>query len=277
MRLQGKTALITGGAKGIGKGIATRFIEEGADVIIVDMDRVNGEETANELGQGGGSIQFVELDVCNEDRVETFMKALPKLKLDILVNNVGWTGLRTPIDQMDLNDWRRILDINLTSLFLMCKHAVPLLKSSQPSSIVNLASVNAHTMVPALGAYSASKGGVLAITKQLAVELAPEGIRVNSVSPSITFREGTLRRNSASALSDKSLDCYPLGRFSTARDVANAVLFLGSEEAGFITGQDLLIDGGMTSQSVSAMVRDDLRAGWKSGMYKLEAEPEVES
>jgi NAD(P)-dependent dehydrogenase (short-subunit alcohol dehydrogenase family) len=234
------------------------------------MDLANGLETARELGQGGGSIRFTELDVCNEEQVDTFMKSLPKL--DILVNNVGWTGGRKPIDQMELGDWRRILDINLTSLFLMCKHAVPLLKGSRPASIINLASVNAYTMVPALGAYSASKGGVLAITKQLAVELAPKGIRVNSVSPSITFREGAPKLRSDAYASDKSLDCYPLGRFSTARDVANAVLFMASEEASFITGQDLLIDGGMTAQSVSAIVRDDLRAGWKPGAYRLDAE-----
>ncbi|MEK3722602.1 SDR family NAD(P)-dependent oxidoreductase [Paenibacillus sp. FSL H8-0034] len=265
MRLQGKTAVITGGAKGIGKGVAMRFAEEGAEVLIVDLDKTNGLETVREIGRNGGSSSFTELDVCNEVQIASWLKSISRL--DILVNNVGWTGKRTPVDQMELDEWQRVMDINLTSLFLMCKHAMPLLKQSSPASIVNLSSVNAYTMVPGLAAYSASKGAVLAITKQLAVELAPVGIRVNSVSPSITFKEGV--EKPLASTSEISLDCYPLGRFSTTRDVANAVLFLASSEAAFITGQDLLIDGGMTAQSVSAVLREDLRAGWKSGTYKL--------
>ncbi|NOU96391.1 glucose 1-dehydrogenase [Paenibacillus sp. LMG 31456] len=263
MRLEGKTALITGGAKGIGKGIVARFAEEGAQVIFADMDQTEGMETARRLRQQGGSVEFKQADVCSEEQVKALVSTLPKL--DILVNNVGWTGGKAAIDQMDFDHWRRVLDINLSSVFLMCKYAVPLLKQSRTASIVNIASVNAYTMVPALSAYSASKGGVLAMTKQLAVECAPIGIRVNSVSPSLTFRENT----SSPAASDISLDCYPLGRFGTAKDIANAVLFMASDEAGFITGQDLLVDGGMTAQSVSAVIRDDLRAGWKPGTYRL--------
>jgi NAD(P)-dependent dehydrogenase (short-subunit alcohol dehydrogenase family) len=249
MRLQNKVALITGAAVGIGAEIAKRFAAEGAQVVIGDVNAVEAQTTAERIRRSGGSARSVPLDVTRE---ESWREALDGIRtaegrLDVLVNNAGITK-RIPITEMPLEDFERIMAVNVRGVFLGIKHALPFMKQHGGGSIVNISSICGlvgHKLTNET--YTTSKGAVTLLTKSVAVRHARDNIRCNSIHP------GTVDTPMVQALftdpekKRERLEEVPLGRLATAQDVANAALFLASDEAGFITGAALPVDGGLTA------------------------------
>lgn len=252
MRLANKVALITGAASGFGKATARLFVAEGAKVILTDRNVADGEAAARELAD---KARFRALDVTKEDE---WAGALAEVgaregRLDILVNNAG-IGLHRSVPEMSLAEWRLVQAVNSDGVFLGCKHAIPLMRQGGGGSIVNVSSVAGKVGAPQMAAYCASKGAVTLFTKALAMEAAYGrwNIRVNSVHPA--YVETALVR----AHIDNSPDpektrgflqrLQPLGRMGEVEDVAQAILYLASDEAKFTTGAEWLVDGGLTAQ-----------------------------
>jgi NAD(P)-dependent dehydrogenase (short-subunit alcohol dehydrogenase family) len=240
------TAIVTGGAQGIGKGITQRLLQTGYQVFIWENDPEAGEETAAEFAKLG-KVHFTPCDVSDEKQV---VKALEKItRLDLLVNNAGF-GRFKPLDELTLDEWNAVIGTNLTGTFLCSKYCAPLLKESK-GSIVNIASTRAHMSEPNTEAYSASKGGVLALTHALAISLGPE-VRVNCISPGwidVSFFKKKSQRKQEEH-SDADREQHPVDRIGTPDDIAEMVLFLAGNKAGFITGQEFIIDGGMTRKMI---------------------------
>lgn len=249
MRLQNKVVLITGAAVGIGAEIAKRFAAEGAQVVIGDVNVVEARTTSESIRRSGGSARSVPLDVTKEESWEEALDGIRTAegRLDVLVNNAGITK-RIPITEMPLEDFERIMAVNVRGVFLGIKHALPFMKQHGGGSIVNISSICGlvgHKLTNET--YTTSKGAVTLLTKSVAVRYARDNIRCNSIHP------GTVDTPMVQALftdpekKRERLDEVPLGRLATAQDVANAALFLASDEAGFITGAALPVDGGLTA------------------------------
>lgn len=250
MGIAGKIAIVTGGGQGIGKAIAAKFLEEGARVAIAEIDAEAGNETSEELGHLG-EIHFIRTDVASEDDVKNMTAQTVERfgSVDILVNNAG-IMMYNPISQLTLEEWNRVIGVNLTGMFLCSKYAAPHLARNK-GAIINISSTRALMAEPDTEAYSASKGGVIALTHALAVSLGPD-VRVNSVSPGwIEIREWKKSRYRASPdLSDTDHAQHPAGRVGDPMDVAKAVLFLASPENSFITGENIVVDGGMIRKMI---------------------------
>jgi len=247
-----RTAIVTGGAQGIGKGIVARLLAGGWCVAIVDADADAGAETTGELGIPD-RLFFVAADVADEGAVRTCVDAVIDRfgRIDGLVANAGVARPpRVPVEALALADWSRVIGVNLTGPFLMAKHAVPHLRRTR-GAIVNVASTRALQSEPNTEPYSASKGGVVALSHALAVSLGPD-IRVNCVSPGwIDVRAWQKRaRRATEPLSFGDHAQHPVGRVGTPEDVAGVVDFLLSDAAGFVTGQNWVIDGGMTRKMI---------------------------
>lgn len=247
-----KVALVTGGGQGIGKGIARRLVEEGMLVVIADIDGGAAEETATEFGT---SCNAVAVDVADEQAVAEMMEQVLSRfgRLDALINNAGIAAPHAaPVEKLELSDWNRVISTNITSVFLCCKHAVPLLRTSK-GTIVNIASTRALQSEPHTEAYAASKGGIVALTHALAVSLGPD-IRVNCVSPGwIAVDDWQKRaRRKLPALSPADHAQHPVGRVGCPEDIAAMVAYLISPQAGFVTGQNFVVDGGMTRKMIYA-------------------------
>jgi NAD(P)-dependent dehydrogenase (short-subunit alcohol dehydrogenase family) len=249
MRLQNKTALITGAAAGIGEEIAKRFAEEGAFVYIADLNEKAAEETAGKIRDGGGRAEPLAVDVTDE---ESWIKALEKAvkargKIDILVNNAGIVK-RFPLTEMSVPDFDSVMAVNVRGPFLGIKHVIPVMQKNGGGAIVNMSSICGligHKF--SNDTYITSKGAVTLLTKAVAVKYARDNIRCNSVHPS-TVDTAIVRDLFKDPVKKKErLDEIPLGRLATTRDIANAVLFLSSDEAAFITGVGLPVDGGLTA------------------------------
>lgn len=271
MLLTGRKALITGAAGKLGGAIAERFAAEGCSVRLADVHAANAEAAAERLRKNGADAEAYPMDVTDEAAVRRVFGGMDGL--DILVNNAGMTRGRS-IEASTLEQWNEIVNVNLTSVFLCTKYAWPLLRQSKTPAIVNMSSINAHRMNPGLPAYSAAKSGIIAFTQQTALEGAAHRIRANCISPGLTVSEGRQKELATHPRYAIDLDCYPLGRLGCPEDVANAALFLASDLSSFINGIDLIVDGGMSLQAVSGLVRPDLRRRWKTGVYKLELEEE---
>jgi NAD(P)-dependent dehydrogenase (short-subunit alcohol dehydrogenase family) len=246
VRLLGKTAIVTGGAEGIGQGIVLRLAEEGADIVIADINAAAAGAMAKKVEQMDRRALAVAVDVSRRDQVENLVKRAQDLgRIDILVNNAGIERI-TPLLEIEEDDWRRILDINLKGTFL-CSQAVAkaMIQDQCGGKIVNLGSVAGVRPPRQEPHYAASKGGVHALTKQLALELAPHQINVNAVAPG-PVRNGLGSRHSLAdpIRAEQIAQRIPLGRVGTPRDVANAVMFLASAEADYITGVVLPVEGG---------------------------------
>ncbi len=250
MRATQIVTIVTGGGQGIGKTISRRFLGEGHTVVIAEIDPEAGARTVEQLS-AYGPILLVETDVGREEQVETVMsKTVERFgRIDNLINNAG-ISRNKPITELTLEEWQRVLDTNLTGAFLCVKHAAPHLKASR-GSIVNICSTRAQMSEPNTEAYSASKGGIRALTHALAISLGP-AVRVNSISPGwIEVRDS----KKASArhqppLTEADHAQHPAGRVGRPDDIAEMALYLCSEQAGFITGQDFVVDGGMTKKMI---------------------------
>jgi len=243
MRLQGKVALISGGASGMGRSEAQLFAREGARVIVADLLEKDGQEVAKGIGD---AARFVKLDVTEEAQWQAAIAAAEREfgKLDILVNNAGISGTYQP-DVTSTEAWDKVMDINAKGVFLGMKHGVPALKRAGGGSIVNISSISGFVGQHAIHmAYNASKGAVRIMTKSAAVQYAADNIRVNSVHPGIL---PAMRSSIGSASPEwraKVLKAVPMRREGRVEEVAYAVLFLASDEASYITGTELVVDGG---------------------------------
>ena len=256
-RLNGKAAFITGGASGFGRAAALRFAREGAKVGLLDIAEEGGYATAREVDQAGGEALFLPADVRDEPAVRAAIDAAAARfgRLDILFNNAGRPSphRQTPVEDVPSEDWDVILDNNLKGMFHAAKAAVPHMRRAGGGAIVNTASFAGLVAIGAVS-YAASKGGLIAFTRTLASQLAPEGIRVNAVAPGYTnvfTAEGEAARRSDDDRRRLTADMaaqIPLGRVGTADDIVNAVLYLASDEASFVTGHVLVVDGGYTAR-----------------------------
>jgi NAD(P)-dependent dehydrogenase (short-subunit alcohol dehydrogenase family) len=252
MRLKARVALVSGVSSGIGQAIAELFAAEGASVIGVDVDEKGGLATAERILSRGGSVSFRRTDVSSEKEVQDAVEAGLRDfgKIDILANVVG-IATEAPCHKMELKDWDHIIRVNLTSMFLCSKHVLPNMLERQHGSIVNMASVQGLLGLAGYPHYAASKGGVISMTRQMAREYAANGIRVNCIAPG-TIETPLNVQVLERAADPKSLRAawvkmHPLGRLGTPMDVAYGTLYLASEESAFVTGQCLVIDGGLTT------------------------------
>jgi NAD(P)-dependent dehydrogenase (short-subunit alcohol dehydrogenase family) len=248
--LLGKTALITGASKGLGKAMAVALAAEGALVALVSRDLEKLDTVANEIRASGGRAEAFAADVSDEAqvaRVRDTFTARCGGALDILINNAG-INIRKPITDFTLAEWNSVLNTNLTSVFLMCRAFVPLMKGRGFGRIINLTSMMSHISLPGRTAYSASKTGLLGFNRALALELAAEQITVNGISPGVCDTEINAPLMQNAELRAQFLAKIPVGRWGQPKEIGQLAVFLCSEHAGFITGTDIVIDGGWTAQ-----------------------------
>lgn len=253
LRLDGKVAVVTGGCSGIGLATVRRFVEEGAKVVVGDLDDARGAEIADELG-----ITYVHVNVTSKDEVDALFKAAKDTygSVDIAFNNAG---ISPPEDDSildtDLDAWRKVQEVNLTSVYLCCKAALPYMLEQGKGSIINTAS-----FVAIMGAatsqisYSASKGGVLSMSRELGVQFARQGIRVNALCPgpvNTPLLQELFAKDEERAA--RRLVHVPMGRFGEPEEMANAVLFLASDESSFMTASTFLVDGGISGAYVTPL------------------------
>ncbi len=243
MRLKDKTAIVTGGASGFGAGIAQRFAAEGAQVMVADLNTEGARALAAEIG---GLAQAV--DVADNASVKAMAGAALSEwgRVDILVNNAGITHLPQPMEEVSEAEFDRVLAVNAKSVYLTARHLVPAMKAAARGAILNIASTAGVSPRPRLNWYNASKGWMITATRAMAIELAPHGIRVNALNPVAgeTPLLASFMGEDTPEMRAKFLATIPMGRFSTPEDLANAALFLCSDEASLITGVGLQVDGG---------------------------------
>ena len=247
-RLEGKVALISGAARGQGEAEARLFASEGAKVVFGDILDMEAEKVEAEINETGGEAKYIHLDVTNESEWETAVKESVNSygKLDILVNNAG-ISIGKNVEETTLEEWDLVQDVNSKGVFLGTKAAIPAMRESGGGSIVNISSI-AGLVGIASAPYVASKGAVRLLTKSTAVQYGPENIRCNSVHPGFIETEMIRGILSNSEERAKRLAITPLGIFASAHDIALAVLFLASDESRYMTGSELVIDGGITAQ-----------------------------
>ena len=249
MRLENKVALISGGARGMGAAEARLFASEGAKVVIGDVLEEEGRQTEAQINEAGGDCLFVRLDVTNEanwqEAVATTVARFGKL--DILVNNAGI--FRTErVEETSAELWDQVMEVNAKGVFLGTKHAIPEMRKAGGGSIINISSGLGLVGSAGSAAYGASKGAVRLFTKSAAIQYAQDGIRVNSVHPGIIETPMTAEMLAEQSTRQERLARYPLGRFGRPDDIAYGVLFLASDESSFMTGSELVIDGGSSAQ-----------------------------
>jgi NAD(P)-dependent dehydrogenase (short-subunit alcohol dehydrogenase family) len=246
MRLSGKVALISGAASGMGQSEATIFAREGARVIVGDILEAEGKDVADAIVKAGGQARFVRLDVTSERSWQDAVAAAESAfgKLDVLVNNAGISGTFDP-DTLSVSAWDRLMEVNAKGVFLGMKHAAPAMERAGGGAIVNISSISGFAGQDRVHmAYNASKGAVRIMTKSAAVQFGKLGIRVNSVHPGIMPPMRTSVGSADPAWRERSLRHVPLKREGRVEEVAYAVLFLASDEASYITGTELVVDGG---------------------------------
>jgi NAD(P)-dependent dehydrogenase (short-subunit alcohol dehydrogenase family) len=246
MRLAGKVALVSGGASGMGQSEATIFAREGARVIVADVLEAEGKQVADKIVSGGGQARFVKLDVTSEAEWDAAVKAAVSAfgKLDVLVNNAGISGTYDP-DMLSSAAWDTVMSVNAKGVFLGMKYAIPLMKKAGGGAIVNISSISGFVGQDGVHmAYNASKGAVRIMTKTAAVQFAGDGIRVNSVHPGFMPPMRTSKTSADPTWRAKMLGAVPMKREGRVEEVAHAVLFLASDEASYITGTELVVDGG---------------------------------
>jgi 3(or 17)beta-hydroxysteroid dehydrogenase len=250
MRLAGKVALISGGARGMGAAEARLFAREGAQVVVADVLEAEGKAVAAEVSAQGGQSAFARLDVTSEaDWVQAIALAVDRFgKLNVLINNAGIGG-SSRVEDTTAEAWDRVMDVNAKGVFLGTKAAIPAMRRAGGGSIVNIASqLGLVGMDDSSPQYTASKGAVRLLTKTTALQYAREGIRCNSVHPGPILTPMTEQRRADPVVYQRMLSRIPLGRYGEADEVAYAVLYLASDESAFVTGSELVIDGGWTAQ-----------------------------
>lgn len=249
MRLKGKIAIVTGAGSGFGAGIAKRFAEEGAGVVVADINDKAGQRVAGEISTAGGKAVFVHADVTRgQDWASLIGSAQSAFgRLDVVVNNAGWTHRRKAYVDVTEAEFDKVYAVNVKSVYLSAMHALPVFRRQGGGCFVNIASTAGLRPRPGLTVYNSSKGAVILMSKSMAAEFGPDKVRVNCVNPvfspdtalSAEFAGGAITEDARKAF----LATIPLGRFSTALDVANACLFLASDEAALVSGSCIEVDG----------------------------------
>lgn len=257
MRLEGKVAVVTGASAGIGREIATVFAEEGARVVCASRTRETGEPVVAEIERRGGTACFVACDVSRSSDVdELFRVAIQTYGgVDVLVNNAG-VNFAKPFEQTDVADWDHVMGTDLRGSFLCTRLAVRSMLASGGGSIINVTSVHTLASLPGAAPYDAAKWGLVGMTKALAVEFASRGIRVNALSPGLIDTQIWDDIKHAAPDIDQCLAYWnaniPAGRVGTPTEIARAAVFLASDDSSYMTGANMVVDGGMTSQLISA-------------------------
>ncbi|KVG64591.1 short-chain dehydrogenase [Burkholderia pseudomultivorans] len=246
MRFENKVAIVTGGASGIGAATARAFAREGARVVIADLAD-NGAELAAELIDQGGHALYVQTDVTDSDDVQELIARTVQVygRVDVMFANAG-VAIDNRIDSLDEAAWKKTLDINLTGVYLCNKYAIQQMLKQGGGTIVNCGSIHSHVGKSGVTAYAAAKGGVKLLTQTLAIDYGQQNIRVNAVCPG--YIDTPLLKNMSQDTKRALVALHPMGRLGRAEEVANAVLFLASDEASFVNGSSLLVDGGYTAQ-----------------------------
>ena len=249
MRVAQQSIIVTGAGNGIGEGIAKRLASEGARVTVNDINTVGGQRVVDEIVAAGGTAQFVQAGVTRSAEVKALVDAAVQRygKLDTMVNNAGWTHRNRPMLEVSEDEFDKVYAINMKSIYLSAIHAVPALRANGGGSFINIASTAGLRPRPGLTWYNGSKAAVIITSKSMAAELGPDNIRVNCINPVFNPDTGLAAEFAGGPVDDvrraKFLATIPLGRFSTALDVANAALYLASSEAAFISGICLEVDG----------------------------------
>ena len=249
MRVAQQSIIVTGAGNGIGEGIAKRLASEGARVTVNDINTVGGQRVVDEIVAAGGTAQFVQADVTRSAEVKALVDAAVQRygKLDTMVNNAGWTHRNRPMLEVSEDEFDKVYAINMKSIYLSAIHAVPALRANGGGSFINIASTAGLRPRPGLTWYNGSKAAVIITSKSMAAELGPDNIRVNCINPVFNPDTGLAAEFAGGPVDDvrraKFLATIPLGRFSSALDVANAALYLASNEAAFISGVCLEVDG----------------------------------
>jgi NAD(P)-dependent dehydrogenase (short-subunit alcohol dehydrogenase family) len=246
MRLAGKVAMVTGGASGMGQSEATIFAREGARVVVADLLENEGQQTVDRIKAAGGQARFVKLDVTSEAQwrgaVEATVGAFGAL--DVLVNNAGISGTSDP-DMLSTSAWDNLMNVNARGVFLGMKSVIPVMQKARAGAIVNISSISGFVGQTGVHmGYNASKGAVRIMTKTAAVQFAKDGIRVNSVHPGFLPPMRTSKTSADPEWRAKMLKAVPMKREGRVEEVAHAVLFLASDEASYITGTEIVVDGG---------------------------------
>jgi NAD(P)-dependent dehydrogenase (short-subunit alcohol dehydrogenase family) len=249
-KLENKVAIVTGAASGIGRATALLFAEEGAKVVAADWEREKGQRVAEEILDRGGDAVFVRTDVSSPHDVKQMVDQAVKTygHLDIIFNNAGIEGHQAPTADCTLENWDRVIDINLKGVFLGMKYAIPEMLKDGGGSIINNASVAGIVGFQNIPAYCASKGGVIQLTKTAALEYAKQGIRVNAICPGVILTpmvERFLGGNEEAQRAFAAIE--PVGRFGRPEEVAQLALFLASEDSSFCTGAPFVVDGGLVA------------------------------
>jgi NAD(P)-dependent dehydrogenase (short-subunit alcohol dehydrogenase family) len=248
-KLKGRTALITGASKGLGKAMAIALAAEGARVGLVSRDTALLNNVAAEITTSGGAASVFPADVTSEDQVRAVESTVAAEfgKVNILINNAG-INVRKTVTDFSLAEWRSVMDTNVTAAFLMCRSFVPLMTGAGYGRIINMTSIMSWVSLPGRAAYSASKAALLGMTRAIALELAPEGITCNGISPGPFGTEMNRPLMENVEANAQFLASIPLGRWGKVEEIGQLAVYLCSEEAGFITGTDILIDGGWTAR-----------------------------
>jgi NAD(P)-dependent dehydrogenase (short-subunit alcohol dehydrogenase family) len=259
-RLEGKVALITGSGQGIGRAAALLFAREGAEVIVVDVNQDTGSQTAADIAAAGGRSLFVPADVSRGEQVARLMDRVRQRlgALHVLYNNasVYWPGRDGRITDIAEEHWDRVLAINLRSIYLCCKHGIPLIRDSGGGSIINTSSSAGVIAIPGCDAYTAAKGATIALTRSLAVEYRPFGIRVNCIAPA-GIRTPMLAQDTSFDERRFLALRTPSRRYGTPEEIAQTALFLASEESSYLNGAVIVADGGITINGDLSKIEGD--------------------
>lgn len=253
--LENKSIIVTGGASGIGKATCIKLAEEGAKVAISDIQETEGKELAKSINNNGGEARYWTLDVTDEDQIKKVFSEVEEWagSIDAIVNNAGISGADKPTDEVTREEWEKVIDINLNGVFLCTKYVVPYMRKNNGGSIINLSSIYGIIGNKDLPPYHASKGAVRVMSKNDALMYADDNIRVNSVHPGFIWTPlvenlAEERGVSVQELRDQLDSLHPIGHVGQPEDIANGIAFLASDEASFMTGSELVIDGGYTAQ-----------------------------
>jgi NAD(P)-dependent dehydrogenase (short-subunit alcohol dehydrogenase family) len=248
-KLQGRIALVTGASKGLGKAMSLALAAAGARVALVSRDMQKLESVAAEIRERGGQAEAFRADVADESSVVVLEREVSNRlgKVQVLVNNAG-VNVRKSITDFTLDEWNYVLGTNLTAVFLMCRSFVPHMKGSGYGRILNMTSTMGHVSIAGRAAYSSSKAGLLGLTKAVALELAAEGVTVNGISPGPFATEMNTVLMQNPEVNQQFLAKIPVGRWGKVEDIGTLAVYLCSEDASFITGTDILIDGGWCAQ-----------------------------